>query len=404
MKFWRDLLNKRWAAYSVGACSGVLLFWLLNHISVGFSALSSIYAIARPVVMGAIIAYVLNPLVELCQTKVYKKIAHRPKISRNLAVFTTLVAVLALVILLMVALIPQIINSMVSFKNNFSEYATSFENWIDKIVSNKHGVGALFKNSDMTWKEQLSELLNKASSQLVNAENVNSIIGTSYSVGKGFGNFAIACILAIYFLLDAPRIFELTKKFVHVCTTEKKYKEIAEFGSRCNKILVRFIVCDIIEGIIVGLVNFVFMVIFRMDYAVMISVVVGITNTAPTFGPIVGAVIGALILVLVNPLWAAWFLIFTIILQTVDGYIIKPKLFGDTLGISSLLILIAIVVGGRMFGVVGIILGIPVAAIFDYIFKEIIWKKMEYWKALRDETEEKEMEESEKIESEESEV
>ena len=111
------------------------------------------------------------------------------------------------------------------------------------------------------------------------------------------------------------------------------------------------------------------MVIFRMDYAVMISVVVGITNTAPTFGPIVGAVIGALILVLVNPLWAAWFLIFTIILQTVDGYIIKPKLFGDTLGISSLLILIAIVVGGRMFGVVGIILGIPVAAIFDYIFK-----------------------------------
>jgi predicted PurR-regulated permease PerM len=98
----------------------------------------------------------------------------------------------------------------------------------------------------------------------------------------------------------------------------------------------------------------------------------------------VGAVIGALILVLVNPLWAAWFLIFTIILQTVDGYIIKPKLFGDTLGISSLLILIAIVVGGRMFGVVGIILGIPVAAIFDYIFKEIIWKKMERWKEIRE--------------------
>ena len=101
--------------------------------------------------------------------------------------------------------------------------------------------------------------------------------------------------------------------------------------------------------------NFIFMSIVGMDYALLISVVVGVTNMAPTFGPIVGAVVGAFILVLVNPWYALWFLIFTVILQTIDGYIIKPKLFGDTLGVSSIWILITLVVGGRMFGVAGIL-------------------------------------------------
>ena len=109
----------------------------------------------------------------------------------------------------------------------------------------------------------------------------------------------------------------------------------------------------------------------------MISFIVGVTNLAPTFGPIVGGAIGGSILVLANPLSALWFIIFTIILQTLDGYVIKPKLFGDSLGVSSIWILIAIIVGGRMFGVVGIMIAIPVAAIIDYIYKEYFLYRME---------------------------
>ena len=109
-----------------------------------------------------------------------------------------------------------------------------------------------------------------------------------------------------------------------------------------------------------------------MPYATLISVVVGVTNLAPTFGPILGGVIGAFILLLVNPWYSLWFLIFTLILQTCDGYVIKPKLFGETLGVSSLWILVCIIVGGRMFGVIGILLAIPIAAIIDFIFREYL--------------------------------
>ena len=136
-------------------------------------------------------------------------------------------------------------------------------------------------------------------------------------------------------------------------------------------------VFDIIDGIIVGITNFIFFLIMGMPYNILISVVVGITNLAPTFGPIVGGLIGAFILLLVNPWQALWFILFTLVLQTIDGYIIKPKLFGNSFGVSSIWILITIIVGGRMFGVWGILLAIPFAAIADYFYHDVIWKKLD---------------------------
>lgn len=114
-----------------------------------------------------------------------------------------------------------------------------------------------------------------------------------------------------------------------------------------------------------------------MQYVGLVSVVVGVTNLVPTFGPIVGGVIGVFILLMVKPWHAVIFLIFTLILQTLDGYIIKPKLFGNTFGVSGLLILLAIVIGGKMFGILGILLAIPFAAICDYVYREIVIPQLE---------------------------
>ena len=147
--------------------------------------------------------------------------------------------------------------------------------------------------------------------------------------------------------------------------------------------MIRYIASDILDGLFVGCANAVFMIIAGMPYIPLISVVVGVTNLAPTFGPIVGAVIGAFILVLANPWQALWFLIFTLILQTIDGYVVKPKLFGDTLGVPSIWILISIIVFGRMWGVAGILLAIPIAAITDFIYHDYIVQKLESRKKKR---------------------
>ena len=118
------------------------------------------------------------------------------------------------------------------------------------------------------------------------------------------------------------------------------------------------------------------MAITGIPYIGLVSFLVGFTNLIPTFGPIFGGAIGAFILLLANPGHVVWFLIFTVVLQTVDGYILKPHLFGDSLGVSPLWVLVAVIVGGRVFGVWGIMLAIPFAAISDFIFRDIVWTQL----------------------------
>ena len=185
----------------------------------------------------------------------------------------------------------------------------------------------------------------------------------------------IAFIMAIYFLLDKKHLTTGISRFFRAVFSKKRFNRLLEIWRKSNKIMIRYIACDLLDGLIIGIINLIFMMIFQMPYPVLISVVVGITNLAPTFGPILGAVIGAFILVLNNPWHALWFLIFTIALQIVDGYIIKPKLFGDQLGVSSVWILICIIVGGRMFGVPGILFAIPFAAIMDFIYRDWLKKR-----------------------------
>ncbi len=378
MKFLKELLKKNWASYTIATCSAVILYLGLTNINRLFGVLSAIYTIAIPIVSAVIISYVLNPVVIFFQDSLFKKVKSR-KLARKLGVSTTVIIVVALIALLIGALIPQIVGSMISFGENFETYASSFRKMAFRTMNESTIGNSIYASIDDLWLQFISKISETLS------DNMGNIIGTSFSIGKGFFTGIIACILAIYFLIDAPHLMENCGKLIRIFMSERNYKDFTGFIRKCNHILLRYILCDIVEGLIVGIVNFIFMSILGMDYAVLISVVVGVTNLAPTFGPIFGGAVGAFILVLVNPWHALWFLVFTVVLQTIDGYIIKPKLFGDTLGVSPVWILIMLIIGGRILGVAGLLLAIPIAAIGDFVFKDIIWKKLEAWKKEREE-------------------
>ena len=214
-------------------------------------------------------------------------------------------------------------------------------------------------------------------------ENINQVLSRSTSIGSSIFTWIIAIILSVYFLTDRDRIVGGLKRLMKLLIPEEKHEATRVFFYRCNNIIAKYVVFELIDALIVGSVNFVFMTIASIPYSVLISVVVGVTNLAPTFGPIVGGVIGSFILLLANPWNALSFLIFTIILQTIDGYVIKPKMFGGTLGVSSVVILACIIIGGRMFSVWGVLLAIPAAAIMDFIYHDICLTALEKRRELR---------------------
>ena len=178
------------------------------------------------------------------------------------------------------------------------------------------------------------------------------------------------CIFIV--LLLFPLFIIAQNKRVAILETVDKYDKVEYVIIQSDKILNRYIVYNLIDASIIGIVNAIFMTIAGLPYVGLVSVFVAVTNIIPTFGPAIGALIGSFLLLLVEPWYAGAFLIFTLILQTLDGYVIKPKLFGDSLGVSGLWILIGIVAGGKMFGVVGILLAIPMVAILDMLYHKFL--------------------------------
>ncbi|WP_022750396.1 AI-2E family transporter [Lachnobacterium bovis] len=370
MKFNKNWLEKKWVAYTIAICSGVILYEILNNLSIFAKAIAILYNFVYPVVIGIIIAYILDPMVMLLQEKVFRGIQSK-KISRGISIFVTILSLIVFLGIIMIDLIPQLVASIAGFAKQSKNYAGTFEKMVDEV----NGILKAYNINGSNFVSVGSNMLNKIGNMI--SGNVTNIINTSFSIGKGLANAVIAFILAIYFLIDKDNMIKGVKRLLRILVDQKTYNNLAVFWRKCNHILIKYIACDLLDGLIIGIINFIFMTILGMPYPLLISFIVGVTNLAPTFGPIVGGAIGGSILVLSSPISALWFIVFTIVLQTLDGYVIKPKLFGDSLGVSSIWILIAIIVGGRMFGVVGIMIAIPVAAIIDYIYKEYFLYRME---------------------------
>ena len=376
MKFNKNILKNRWASNALAISIGVLVYLFFSHLDVVGRGIAAFFGFINPVIIALIIAYVMDPLTKVFEHYVFRRM-RRETARRNLAVVCTILIILAGFVFLMVALIPQIVNSIIIFFNNVNVYADEIRTLLANLQEKAAGSRFDFSKILNGGQALLDTIVGKIPS------NVDSIINTSFSIGRNIMTWVIAVIMSIYFLADKSRLQAGFGKLMHAILSERMFQSSCKFWNHCNTIMIRYIVGELLDALIIGVSNFVFFLIAGLPYNLLISVVVGVTNLAPTFGPIVGGVVGAFILVLNNPWHALWFIIFTIILQTIDGYVIKPKLFGNTLGVSSVWILVCIIVGGRMFGVPGILLAIPFAAISDYVYNNYILVVLENRKSKK---------------------
>ena len=369
--------NKKWYNNAVAILIGVVGYVVLTHLGPIGEALSTFLGFFKPVIFGCVIAYLVNPLAELLQREVFRGVK-RDALRWYLSIIVGMAAVLVLFMLLLVTLVPQLIESVGLLVRNMDSYAQSLQ----KIIADLN-IGGIDIGNMLEGVLNSSEDLLMTGSQILST-SLKQIVSTSADIGKNLVSWLLALILSVYLLGAKKSLREGSKRLLR---TPKIFAETMRFLARCNDILVRYIVFSLIDAVIVGGATAVFMALTKMQYIGLIAVVCGVTNLIPSFGPIIGAVIGGFILLLVNPLHALMFLAFTAVLQTLDGYVIKPKLFGDSLGVSGLLILVAIIVFGNIFGIVGILLAIPLAAIIDFAYEDSILPYLEERRARLDKEE-----------------
>ncbi len=359
----KRLRDKPWYNNAVALCIAVILYVALTHWADFRQALGTFFHYFSTVFIGAIIAYIVNPLSVLYGRTLFcwiKKEKARTFLSNILAILT----VILFLVFMLLMLIPQLIDSVTTFYGNLDGYVATLHGMMDSIGVNTKALDLeKFISSSETIITTVTEFVKK---------NLGAILSTSMGVGREAIRFLIGFFLSIYLLGDKPRLKAGSERLLTALLGGAKYEKLVKVLRRCHGILNRYIVFNLVDSLIIGCANAIFMAIVGMPYVGLVSFVVAVTNLLPTFGPVVGGVIGGFVLLMVNPWHALAFLIFSAVLQTIDGYILKPKLFGDSLGVSGLWILVGVIVGGSAFGVTGILLAIPGVAMLDFLHREYL--------------------------------
>lgn len=363
MKKWEDFFEKRWVSNVVAVCFGVILYMLLSNFNSVLTFFKNVGKTIAPIVVGAILAYLIDPVSLFFECRIFKKIK-KETTRRSISVILSLIVVILLIVLFFISVIPSLVDSITGIFENTDNYTQKINDIVAKINSWNMGFNLDLSSLSIYVEELLNEVINYVSANLANILNVSRDIGSSVL------NVAVGFILCIYFLTGKKSLIDGFNELREAAMPAQTIKKHNDFWTRCHNILIHYIGYDLLDGLLVGFANAIVMMILKMPYVSLISVIVGVTNLLPTFGPLIGMVMGSIILLLSGPVYMLWFIILSLILQTIDGYVLKPLLFGDAFGVMPVWTLIAIVLGGKLFGVAGIILAIPFTAVLTFLYHE----------------------------------
>lgn len=323
-----------------------------------------------PFILGLGIAFILHKPQAWLEHKM--KMKSLKLSNRKIRLISTLIVFIAAILVIFLFLkisVPAIIDSLQIFILNIGEYGQSLLNLLMKMAD--------YLELDSSQIESIVKQLNLTSrlTQYI-SKTIPMIANYSYSIISGTFDFILAIVSGIYILLDHESLQQFVKKFSYFLLDDGLADYLCIWVNDAKSIFEKFIIGSLIDAIIVGLVCYIGMLILKMPYGPMIGLIIGVTNIIPMFGPFLGAIPVIILLILIKPIYALTFAIFIVVLQQIDGNIIKPIVLGDQLGINGFWILFSVTVGGGLFGILGMFLGVPVFALIYTTIKEIMEIKM----------------------------
>ena len=358
-------------AFSISGILVVAFYTLINNVEPLYGVFHAVFVALSPFIYGLAIAFLLNPLRKIIEYSWLGKTSLKPRTKKIIASFGALFIGIIMLFVFFSILIPQMISSIQTFLSSFEGYVETARHFFE---SNN------FLSEDLL--KTLDPLIDKGASMLGDwvsnlASSLNAILMYSVIFAKGVMNFLIGMIIALYILLDEPKLKRQTKKVLYALLPKKTTEKIIETSRLTINTLNSFIAGKAVDSLIIGILCYIILSFMNMPYTPLISVLVGVTNMIPVFGPFLGAVPSILILLLVDPFKALEFAIFILILQQVDGNIIGPRILGGAVGLPTLYVMFAIIIGGALFGIFGMFIGVPVFSVFFVLVRDFIHQQLE---------------------------
>lgn len=360
---------------------GILLYYLIFHGSNIRQNVNNIFLVTRPIVYGLIIAYIMTPTLKFIEKRInlictkckINIVKHRGKI-RGFSILSTSVLFIFVIYALIAMLVSQIVPSIQNIANNFDAYINGLSKWINKLFEDNSNIALLVQNSinvySHKFEEWLSTIVIPQASDIIKTLSLSVI-----SIMKLLWNVIIGFVISIYLMFNKELLSGQSKKIIYAFWKTKTANMIISEIRSVHQTFVGFISGKVIDSIIIGLLCFIGTTFIGTPYAALVSVIVGVTNVIPFFGPYLGAIpctIFILIVDLAHPINCVYFAIFILVLQQFDGNVLGPKILGDSTGLSGLWVIISITLFGGLFGVFGMVIGVPIFAVLYSAIKRIV--------------------------------
>lgn len=348
---------------------GVVLFALLMHFSSVIKMAQRGITLILPIIVGLILAFVLNVPMKMFE-RLFDKIKKKhPKLEKlpvaSLSLFATIACIVLLIGIVYTMFVPGLISSVRSIYNVFME---NVPKWLSWLRSN---------GMDTAWlsREIASWDLNKLMTQITgNVGNVGNALGKVVDATTSFFGVAVNAlmgfIIAIYVLLSKESLTRQCKKMLYAHLSKKHADRICYISSLINETYSKFFSGQCIEAVILGLLMFIAFTVFRLPYANLIAVLTGILSFIPYIGAFASCFIGALLIVMVDPWKAILSIVVYQVVQFIENQFIYPRVVGGSVGLAPLWTLSAALIGGNLFGVLGMIFAIPVTAVLYVLLKD----------------------------------
>lgn len=365
----------------VAAC--ILLFFILFKFNTIVSILGNVISYLMPVVYGIILAYLLLPLNNWLSDNFFKGFSKKMKkertarrISKILATTISILFALVIVVGLISLVAPQVYNSVMSIVPTIPDTIRSLKDWVNGVFENHPHIQEFISSALVTVENYFKDLATNGTF-LNYTPDILSIATSGIKALVSFAeNIIVGIIIAIYVLNSSKLFAAQAKKLTYSIFKVKTANSIIHNFRYTHKMIGGFINGRLLDSLIIGIICFICMAIFRMPYAVLISVVVGVTNIIPFFGPFIGAIPSTLLILTVDPKKALGFVIFIIILQQFDGNILGPKISSNLTGLSGFWVMFSLLLFGGIFGVWGMLLGVPIFAVIKTLISELVDKRL----------------------------
>lgn len=354
---------------------GVLLLVGAMHLDIVLQVLNKGAGLIKPFVIGCGMAFIMNVLLRQIEERLFAPLNRKNfpwwnRSRRAICVVLTILLLAGLIFILLFMIVPEIVRTGQMLASQLPGQLDRFFAWMQNWLASLQIPIETFQTIDIDWNKVVEVVSNSVKNGGLAV--FNTTVGITSSVVGWVMNLVLGSVFSIYLLLQKEQLGAQLTNAMLAFLPKERVEKILEVGRLSNRIFGKFVSGQCTEAVILGVLCFIGMTAFSMPYAMMVSVVIGATALIPMFGAFIGSFVGAFLILMVEPMQAVWFLVYIVVLQQLEGNLIYPRVVGKSVGLPGIWVLVAVTIGGSLWGVMGILLSVPVCSVLYSLSRQLV--------------------------------